>query len=514
MANDTRRISQLTQTTVLNPTDRVLVLSNPNTTPNVQTISFSSFANAIVANAISIFPVANTTTYGIIKTDGVTTFVSNTGQLYNKLANSSTQGLVILGSTLGLDGNSALTVNTTAVQLKSTLAANVLVLTSNSTNYVGNVYYSNVVSNAQLVANLTNYVTNTALTTILTGYALSSTLSNYALQSTLANYTLPNGSYNWTAVQSHSANISIQGAVLSINTASGSVFINSTAVFLSNTTASQAVNVNSNIIVIGNSTVNASVNSTVYTGTANNASYLGTTAAASYQLNSTLNANVAAYLPTYAGVVNAASYTVGTAFTANSTLANTPAINVVNQTNTSTLYVTTSANVGTYFSVNSTSASKTVNASFTGANVYIAGTNTSISSNVTISANLTVTGTITGNTNGVAIGYRDVPQNFTNTSFTLAANDAGKHVLTQNSGSSTQTITVPNNASVAFTTGAAISIVVQSAGTVALANGASVTMYLAGNSTAKSTITLNSYSMATLLKIGTDTWMVSGTGAS
>lgn len=133
----------------------------------------------------------------------------------------------------------------------------------------------------------------------------------------------------------------------------------------------------------------------------------------------------------------------------------------------------------------------------------------------TIAANnITLTGNVTGNTAGFAIGYRDVPQNFTNTSVTLALTDAGKHILTQNSGSSTQTITIPPNGTVAFQTGTAITIVVQSTGTVAVANGAGVTMYLAGNSSAKSTVTLNSYSMATLLKIGTDTWMVSGTGAT
>ena len=53
--------------------------------------------------------------------------------------------------------------------------------------------------------------------------------------------------------------------------------------------------------------------------TANNANYLGGVAAASYQLNSTLGANIASYLPTYAGVVNASSYTVGSFFLANST---------------------------------------------------------------------------------------------------------------------------------------------------------------------------------------------------
>ena len=145
----------------------------------------------------------------------------------------------------------------------------------------------------------------------------------------------------------------------------------------------------------------------------------------------------------------------------------------------------------------------------TNVNAIYAWTNTHTFSNT-----ITFTSNVVGNTAGFAIGYRDVPQNFTNTSFTIALTDAGKHILTQNTGSSTQTITIANNTSVAFQTGAAITIVVQSTGTVAVANGAGVTMYLAGNSTAKSTVTLNSYSMATLLKIGTDTWMVSGTGAT
>ena len=159
----------------------------------------------------------------------------------------------------------------------------------------------------------------------------------------------------------------------------------------------------------------------------------------------------------------------------------------------------------------------------TGANGATGNTGVSVTAANVASGNLIITlsntstidaGPVATNVAGFAIGYRDVPQNFTNTSFTLALTDAGKHILTQNTGSSTQTITIANNTSVAFQTGAAITIVVQSTGTVAVANGAGVTMYLVGNSTAKSTVTLNSYSMATLLKIGTDTWMVSGTGAT
>ena len=57
-------------------------------------------------------------------------------------------------------------------------------------------------------------------------------------------------------------------------------------------------------IVIGNSTVNNTVNSTAFSGTSNNATNLGGTAASSYQLNSTLAANVATL------TANLASYIV------------------------------------------------------------------------------------------------------------------------------------------------------------------------------------------------------------
>lgn len=231
------------------------------------------------------------------------------------------------------------------------------------------------------------------------------------------------------------------------------------------------------------------------------------TTLANYQQKSTLSANVATLTS------NSANY-----------IGSLPAANVVSNAqlsaNLSAFATTTSVNSAsaTAYSnaVSYVDGKSYVNTSQLSSNLasYLV-TNTAINTgNVSVTGNITLTGNISGNTAGFAIGYRDVPQNFTNTSFTLGLTDAGKHILTQNSGSSTQTITVPNNSSVAYSTGAAISIVVQSTGTVAVANGAGVTMYLAGNSTAKSTITLNSYSMATVMKIGTDTWIVSGTGAT
>ena len=88
-----------------------------------------------------------------------------------------------------------------------------------------------------------------------------------------------------------------------------------------------------------NSTGTWSINTS---GTANNASYLGGTIASSYQLNSTLNANIAAYLPTYTGIVNGSSHTVGTSTIANSTGVYTGVVNGSSHT------------VGTAFTANAT----------------------------------------------------------------------------------------------------------------------------------------------------------------
>ena len=112
--------------------------------------------------------------------------------------------------------------------------------------------------------------------------------------------------------------------------------------------ATVTVGVLANTGIVSNST-GVYVNSTyISTLSANNTSFLGGTSAASYQLNSTLNANIASYLPTYVGIVNAASHTVGTAFTANSTMTNT--VSLVVSTNTVTIgtgsYFVSNGNVG------------------------------------------------------------------------------------------------------------------------------------------------------------------------
>lgn len=131
---------------------------------------------------------------------------------------------------------------------------------------------------------------------------------------------------------------------------------------------------------------------------------------------------------------------------------------------------------------------------------------------ITANGNLTAgnifVSNISGNTNGYTIGYLDIPQvSASNT--TLGLTDAGKHYYSTTAGD--LTLTIPNNTTTSFATGTAIDIVVQAAGNVLVNAASGVTLYMAGNSTAANRY-VGAYGVATLLKVATDTWFISGTG--
>ena len=92
------------------------------------------------------------------------------------------------------------------------------------------------------------------------------------------------------------------------------------------------------------------------------------------------------------------------------------------------------------------------------------------------------------------------------TSFTtLVADAGGKHYY----GSGT--ITIPANSTVPFATGTAILVIASGATTISPAGG--VTLYQAGTGSTGSR-TLAAYGQASLVKVGTDTWYISGVGIS
>lgn len=126
-------------------------------------------------------------------------------------------------------------------------------------------------------------------------------------------------------------------------------------------------------------------------------------------------------------------------------------------------------------------------------------------------ASPTFTGVVTipeGTTAGADnAGYMGIPQNATTTgAATVAAADDGKHLHS----TATRTITIDSNANLALPIGFTVTFTADTGATVTIAITTD-TMYLAGAGTTGSR-TLAAFGMATAIKVGTTTWMISGNG--
>ena len=185
--------------------------------------------SAVNINATTV-AVGNSTVNGSISTNSSVAYF--TGTSYNAL--NANNALYLGGTASNLY---ALTSSLSAYQTTAGLSANVATLTSNNTSYVGSVSAANVVSNAQLAANLANY-TNTA--------GLSGYQTNAGLVSNVATLTANNTSFVGTV---SAANV-VSNAQLSANLSNYALL--SGAAFTGN------VSISGNLIVTGTTvTVNA-----------------------------------------------------------------------------------------------------------------------------------------------------------------------------------------------------------------------------------------------------------------
>ena len=127
--------------------------------------------------------------------------------------------------------------------------------------------------------------------------------------------------------------------------------------------------------------------------------------------------------------------------------------------------------------------------------------------NKTISAS---NNTLTGPDGTNQVGYLNSPQNSqSGSTYTLVLGDGGDHVYF--TGGSTATLTVPTNATVAFPTGTTILVLNNNSGNLTI-SGAGVTFQLANGSTGNRTVATKG--MASLIKVATDTWWVTGPGVT
>jgi hypothetical protein len=107
-----------------------------------------------------------------------------------------------------------------------------------------------------------------------------------------------------------------------------------------------------------------------------------------------------------------------------------------------------------------------------------------------------------------SVGYLGIPASTVTTTATLTIADAGEHIyLTTTSN----TITIPANASVAYPIGTTLTFIAGPSATTTTIAITSDTMYLAGTGTTGSR-TLAAHGMATAVKVAATTWYINGTG--
>lgn len=106
---------------------------------------------------------------------------------------------------------------------------------------------------------------------------------------------------------------------------------------------------------------------------------------------------------------------------------------------------------------------------------------------------------------------REIPQNSQSADYTTVLSDGGKHLLHPASDNNPREFTIDSNANVAYPIGTALTFVNRiNTLTISIADD---TMTLAGAGTTGSR-TLAASGIATALKDGTTSWIISGTGLS
>jgi hypothetical protein len=153
---------------------------------------------------------------------------------------------------------------------------------------------------------------------------------------------------------------------------------------------------------------------------------------------------------------------------------------------------------GTLAVANGGTGATTAAAARTNLGAAASGANTDITA-LDQDVTITATGTIAVD----SIGFRGLPQNSQTASYTLALTDAGKHISITTGG-----VVIPANGSVAFPIGATIVVFNNSASTQTISITTD-TLRQAGT-TNTGTRTLAVYGLATLVKMTSTVWVVTG----
>ncbi len=130
-------------------------------------------------------------------------------------------------------------------------------------------------------------------------------------------------------------------------------------------------------------------------------------------------------------------------------------------------------------------------------------TNAAFTNALVVTGNISVSGSLTSGNLVDAIGYKGMPQNARTSQYTLALSDMGFHISITTGG-----IIIPANSSVAFPIGSTV-VVYNNSATTQTISITTDTLIQAGT-TNTGPVVLDAYGVATLIKVASTVWVVSG----
>jgi hypothetical protein len=128
-----------------------------------------------------------------------------------------------------------------------------------------------------------------------------------------------------------------------------------------------------------------------------------------------------------------------------------------------------------------------------------------------INLNLVPKGTGELQYNGTEIGFRAIPQNSQSANYTTVLADRGKHIYHPTSDDNPRTFTIDSNANVAYPIGTAITFI-NDQNTITIAITSDTLVWAEDGSTGSRTLAENG--MATVIKVTSTRWIISGVGLS
>jgi hypothetical protein len=109
-----------------------------------------------------------------------------------------------------------------------------------------------------------------------------------------------------------------------------------------------------------------------------------------------------------------------------------------------------------------------------------------------------------------AVGFRNIPQNSQSGAYTLVLADAGKHIFHPVGDNNARTFTIPDNGTVAYPIGTAITFINMAVANVTIAITTDTLVLSSAGTTGSRTLATNG--SATCIKITSTSWLISGSG--